>query len=47
MNIIIIAITKKSFSEFYDIRQYKKHASGQFVVRKYAANNKKIILNEK
>lgn len=47
MNLIIIAITKKNFSQFYDIKQYKKHASEQFVVRKYAIGSKKIILNEK
>ncbi len=47
MNIIKIALLlKKKFSEFYDIKQYKKQSTEQLIVKKYAINNQKIIIDE-
>ena len=47
MNLIKIAILlKRRFSEFYEIKQYRMHASSQFVVRHYTLNNQKIVIDE-
>ena len=43
----IAILMKRKFSEFYDIKEYKKQTSEQLVVRRYAANNQKIIVDEK
>lgn len=48
MNAIrIIALLKIKFSEFYDIKHYKKFATEQFVIKKYYINNQKITSTNK
>lgn len=42
----IVIMLKKRFAEFYDIKQYKKHASEQIVVRQYTLSSKKITIDE-
>lgn len=37
---------KRKFSEFYDIKQYKKQASEQFIVKHYKIDSRKIIVDE-
>lgn len=47
MNLIKIAILlKKSFTEFYDIKLYRKQAEKQFSVKQYTLTHKKIIVDE-
>lgn len=47
MNLITIVIMlKRKFSEFYDIKQYRQHASEQFVVKQYTPTNQKIMVDE-
>lgn len=47
MNLIKIATTlKKRFSEFYDIKLYRKQAEKQFIVKQYTLTHKKIIVDE-
>ena len=47
MNLIkIVTLLKKKFSEFYDIKLYRKHASDHFVVRRYTTNNQRVIVDE-
>lgn len=43
----IMTLAKIKFTEFYDAKQYKNHASTQLSVKKYYANDKKIIIDEK
>jgi hypothetical protein len=46
MNLIKIAIMlRKKFAEFYDIKQYKKQASEQFIVKHYKIDSRKIIVD--
>lgn len=46
MSMIKIAImVKREFSEFYEVRHYKKHASEQLNVRQYATNGSKIVID--
>ncbi len=48
MNLIKIAIMlRRKFSEFYDIKQYRKQASEQLVVRQYISNQKIIVDEER
>ena len=48
MNLIKIVIHLKcKFSEFYDIKEYKKQASEKLVVTHCAINNQKITIDEK
>jgi hypothetical protein len=48
MNLIKIAVQiKMKFLEFYEIKEYKKQSSEQFVVKKYVVDNKKILIDEK
>ena len=37
---------KKIFLEFYDIKHYIKQASEQFVVKRYAIDNQKAIIDK-
>ncbi|MDP3765567.1 MAG: hypothetical protein Q8R04_03575 [Nanoarchaeota archaeon] len=48
MNLIkIVMLLKSKFSEFYDIKQYARHSSQQFVVRQYISHRKITIDKEK
>ena len=48
MNIVKIAVLmKKRFAEFYEIRLYRRHSAEQLIVKKYAANNREIIVDGK
>lgn len=42
----IALLAKRRFPEFYDIRMYRKHASGQLIVRRYSVNGKKLVVDE-
>lgn len=47
MNLIKIAtVLKNKFSEFYDIKLYRKKASNQVAINQYITNEKKIIVDE-
>lgn len=47
MNTIKITVmAKREFSEHYEIREYRKHASEQLVVRKYAMGISKLVVDE-
>ena len=47
MNLIKIStILAREFLEFYDIKQYKKQAANQLVVKKYVLNKGQMVLNE-
>jgi len=47
MNLIKIALTMgKRFSEFYDIKKYRKQTTSHIIVRKYNLSSSKIVLNE-
>ena len=47
MNLVKIAtMQRKKFSEFYDIKHYRKQMSKQFVVRQYKINSQKVIIDE-
>lgn len=48
MNMIrIAALLKRKFSEFYDIKHYKKFATEQLLIKKYYTNNQKITSTNK
>ena len=48
MNLIKIVLTfPKIFSEFYDIKKYRKQATSHVIVRKYNLSSSKIVLEEK
>ncbi len=48
MNIVrIVVMLKRKFSEFYDIKHYKKFATEQLVIKKYYINNQKITSTNK
>ncbi|MBI2660456.1 hypothetical protein HYX07_04810 [Candidatus Woesearchaeota archaeon] len=42
----IMLLLKRKFSEYYDIRQYKKKHADQIIVKKYSAGNREIIIDE-
>ena len=47
MNLVKIAtMQRKKFSEFYDIKHYRKQAAEQFIVKLYKVDSKKIIVDE-
>ena len=47
MNTIrIMLLLKRKFSEYYDIRQYKKKHACQIIVKKYSAGNREVIIDE-
>ena len=47
MNLIKITVmVKREFSELYEIREYKKHASEQLVVRSYIIGAYKLVVDE-
>ena len=47
MNIVKIALVlKRKFSEFYDIKHYKKQSLNQFIVKEYTINNQEITVKE-
>lgn len=47
MNLIKIAVmAKRKFSEFYDVKRYRKQASQQLVVKRYALGRRKIMVDE-
>ena len=41
-----VLMMKRIFSEFYEIKRYRKQPSEQFVVKKYSINHRKITINE-
>ena len=47
MNLTKITILlKRKFSEFYDIKHYKKQSLNQFIVKEYTINNQEITVKE-
>jgi len=43
---LFTVLLKRKFSEFYDIRQYRKQATEQLVVKTHAISYQKITVNE-
>ena len=41
-----VLMVKRIFSEFYEIKRYRKQPQEQFVVKKYSINNREIAINE-
>ena len=47
MNLIkIVMLVKRKFSEFYEIKLYRKHAAQQITVRNYTINSQKVVVDE-